>query len=109
MRKFLKAAIYLSLLAFLIPQVVAQATASGTVLGTISDPSQAVVNGAKVTIASVSTGAERTTVTSSEGSYRFDLLPAGTYKLTVEGSGFSTVTVPTVCPAGIVSVPLVAL
>jgi hypothetical protein len=92
MRKFLKAAIYLSLLAFLIPQVVAQATASGTVLGTISDPSQAVVNGAKVTIASVSTGAERTTVTSSEGSYRFDLLPAGTYKLTVEGSGFSTAT-----------------
>jgi hypothetical protein len=93
MRKLLAAAIYLSLVVFLVPQaVMAQATASGTVLGTISDPSQAVVNGSKVTITSVSTGTARTTVTNNEGSYRFDLLPAGAYKLTVEGSGFSTAT-----------------
>lgn len=86
------AAIYLLLVAFLVPRAVtAQATASGTVLGTVSDPSQAVVPGAHVTITSVSTGTERTTVTNNEGTYRFDLLPAGSYKISVESAGFSTV------------------
>jgi hypothetical protein len=94
MSKFLKAAIYLFLpLGLLVPRaVIAQATASGTVLGTISDPSQAVVAGAHVTITSVATGTERTTLTNNEGNYRFDLLPAGAYKLTFEGTGFSTAT-----------------
>ena len=90
MRKFLKAALYVFLLVLLAPiAVLAQATASGTVLGTVSDPSQAVVTGAHVTITSVATGTERTTLTNSEGSYRFDLLPAGAYKLKIEASGFS--------------------
>jgi hypothetical protein len=48
------------------------------------------VTGAHVTITSVATGTARTTVTNNVGSYRFDLLSAGAYKLTVEGSGFST-------------------
>jgi Carboxypeptidase regulatory-like domain/TonB dependent receptor-like, beta-barrel len=81
----------LCLLAFLFPRsAMTQATASGTVLGTVSDPSQAVITGAKVTITSVSTATARTTLTNNEGSYRFDLLPAGSYKLVVEGSGFSS-------------------
>jgi hypothetical protein len=91
MRRYSRAAIYLFLLVLLAPGVVkAQATASGTVVGTVSDPSQAVVTGAHVTITSVATGTARTTVTNNVGSYRFDLLSAGAYKLTVEGSGFST-------------------
>jgi hypothetical protein len=93
MRKFFEPAIYLFLLALLAPMaILAQATASGTVLGTISDPSQAVVSGAHVTILNAANGAERTTVTNNEGSYRFDLLAAGAYKLTFEGAGFSTAT-----------------
>src|SRR5260370_13682102 len=72
--------------------VVEQATATGPVVGTLTDPSQAVIDGAHVTITSVSTGTERTTVTNNAGSYRFDLLPAGAYKLSVQGSGFSTAT-----------------
>ncbi len=91
MKMHSRAVIYLFLLVFLAPGfAMAQATASGTVLGTVSDPSQAVITGAHVTITSVSTGAERTTVTNNVGSYRFDLLPAGTYKVTVEGAGFTT-------------------
>ncbi len=70
----------------------AQATASGSLQGTVSDPSQAVVSGAEVTIVSLSTDAKRTTTTNSSGGYRFDLLSAGNYKLTVAGTGFSTVT-----------------
>ena len=93
MRKYSTAAVYLFLLALLLPRaIMSQATASGTILGTISDPSQAVVSGAKVTITSNATGTARTVVTNSEGSYRFDLLPAGAYKLTIEGSGFATTT-----------------
>ncbi len=70
--------------------LLAQATASGAVTGTVSDPSQAVIAGAQVTIVSASTDEKRTTTTNSAGSYRFDLLQAGSYKLTVTSTGFST-------------------
>ncbi len=72
--------------------LLAQATASGAVTGAITDPSQAVINGASVTIVSLSTDAKRTTITNTSGGYRFDLLSAGSYKLTVSSTGFSTVT-----------------
>ena len=91
MKKITYAAIYLFLVALMAPNAVfGQATASGTLLGTISDPSQAVINGAEVSITSVSTGAARTMVTNNAGSYRFDLLSAGAYKLTVKANGFTT-------------------
>jgi outer membrane receptor protein involved in Fe transport len=91
MKKFTLAAIYLLVIALVAPRAItAQATASGTVLGTISDSSQAVVTGAEVSITSVSTGAARTVVTNNLGGYRFDLLSAGAYKLTVKSTGFST-------------------
>ena len=62
MKMFTRAAIYSFLILLLAPRaMMGQATASGTVLGTISDPSQAVVNGAKVTITSDTTGTARTT------------------------------------------------
>ncbi len=91
MKKITYAAIYLLLTVLLTPGIVmAQATASGTVSGTISDTSQAVVNGADVTITSPASGATRTMVTNNLGTYRFDLLPAGAYKLTVKANGFTT-------------------
>jgi len=91
MKKITYAAIYLFLVALMAPNAVfGQATASGTLLGTISDPSQAVINGAEVSITSVSTGTSRTMVTNNAGNYRFDLLQAGAYKLTVKANGFTT-------------------
>jgi outer membrane receptor protein involved in Fe transport len=91
MKKIIYAAIYLSLIVLLAPKsVLAQATASGTVQGTISDSSQAVVNGAEVTITSTTSGTTRSLVTNNLGTYRFDLLPAGGYKLTVKANGFTT-------------------
>jgi outer membrane receptor protein involved in Fe transport len=71
-------------------RLLAQATASGAVTGTVSDPSQAVVNGAEISIVNAATDATRTTTTNNSGSYRFDLLQAGNYKLTVKSTGFST-------------------
>jgi len=73
-------------------RMLAQATASGSVTGTVSDASSAVVNGAVVTIVSSATDEKRTTTSNTAGSFRFDMLQAGSYRLTVSSTGFSSVT-----------------
>ncbi len=91
MRKYVHVALLLILFMTMKPtRILAQATASGTVLGTVSDSSQAVISGAQVIITSLSTGAKRSMVTNNSGSYRFDLLSAGHYALTITSPGFST-------------------
>jgi outer membrane receptor protein involved in Fe transport len=65
----------------------AQTTAS--LRGTVADQSGGVVPGAKVTLTNTGTGISHTTTTKSDGTYLFDLLQVGTYKLTVEKQGFS--------------------
>ncbi len=57
--------------------------------GTVTDQSGAVVPDAKVTLTNTGTGIARTTTTGSDGSYLFDLVQVGTYKLTVDKPGFS--------------------
>ncbi|MGA7564529.1 MAG: carboxypeptidase-like regulatory domain-containing protein, partial [Terriglobales bacterium] len=44
-------------------------TFRGTILGSVTDPSGAVVAGASVKVRNVATGLERTTTTSADGSY----------------------------------------
>src|SRR5437016_372639 len=68
----------------------AQATASATLQGTVTDKSGAVVPGADVRINSADTGLTRSTTTGSMGTYRFDLLPAGTYEVRISSKGFAT-------------------
>src|SRR5882672_5859764 len=65
-------------------------TFRGTILGTVTDPTGAVVAGAQVKVRNASTGLERATVTSSDGSYSTPELPIGTYDVTVTQSGFQT-------------------
>ena len=65
-------------------------TFRGTVLGSVTDPQGAVIAGAKVTVRNVNTGLERTTQTSTDGSYAVPELPVGTYTVTVSQSGFQT-------------------
>src|SRR5882762_666382 len=65
-------------------------TFRGTILGTVTDPSGAVVAGAAVKVKNVATGLERTTVTSADGSYAVPELPIGTYSVTVSQTGFQT-------------------
>ena len=65
-------------------------TFRGTILGTITDPSGAVVAGAKVTAKNTGTGLERSTETSGDGSYSIPELPIGTYNVTVTQQGFQT-------------------
>ena len=53
-----------------------QATATGTLQGTVSDQSGAVVSGAEVVATFKATGVTRNTTTSETGAYRFDFVPA---------------------------------
>jgi hypothetical protein len=74
----------------LTPAVWAQAV--GAIGGTITDPAGAVVPSVKVTATDVATSASRTTVTSGSGTYFLNSLSVGTYILTVEATGFKSVT-----------------
>jgi hypothetical protein len=61
-----------------------------TLAGVVSDPSGALVNGAKVTLKDAVSGSERQTTTNSDGFYTFASVPVGSYELTVEAQGFQT-------------------
>src|SRR5579859_1998131 len=79
----------LSLLILLLAATaLAQTTAS--IQGTVSDQSGAAIVGAKVTVKNTALGIERTTQTSSTGSYEVPALPPGNYTVQVEQTGFET-------------------
>jgi Carboxypeptidase regulatory-like domain/TonB-dependent Receptor Plug Domain len=76
--------------------VVSQTSATGALTGTLKDASGAVVPNATVTATNNGTGQVRTTATDSDGSYKFELLFPGDYKLRFEASGFTTSEAPSV-------------
>jgi hypothetical protein len=65
----------------------------GAIAGTVTDPSGAVIVGAKITATSAGTGATSTVESSSAGTYHFPSIPLGTYTLSVTAPGFSPATV----------------
>jgi len=67
----------------------AQSIGSGTISGTVSDPSGAVIAGAKVELHNVVTGYAQSEVTDSNGAFRFNSVPMNNYRLTVSAPGFS--------------------
>src|SRR5882724_4205074 len=69
----------------------AQATASATIQGTVTDHSGAVVTGAQVVAKNKGTDVSRTTSTSDTGYYQFELLPVGTYTVTISKTGFASI------------------
>ena len=70
-------------------QILAQSGATGTIVGTVTDTSGAVVPNAKVSIASVATNVGQDTVTSAAGTYSVPSLLPGSYRVTVASAGFS--------------------
>jgi outer membrane receptor protein involved in Fe transport len=72
--------------------VAAAQTSRGTVSGIISDPTGAVIPGATVTLTNKETTVTRTTVTNSEGVYRFDAVNLGTYEIKITANSFGAVT-----------------
>jgi hypothetical protein len=65
----------------------AQTTSTG-ILGTVTDPTGAVVPDARVTLVRVATGEKRTATTTSSGDYSFPLIEIGEYSVAVEVPGF---------------------
>ena len=63
-------------------------TATGSVAGSVKDPSGAVVSGASVKLINVATNESRETKSNNLGYYSFPLTPPAVYRLEVEASGF---------------------
>ena len=61
---------------------------TGSILGTVSDATGAVVPGAKITVTNVRTGVGVESVTDSVGNYQFNFLAPGAYKVEAEAAGF---------------------
>jgi Carboxypeptidase regulatory-like domain len=78
-------------------------TATGTIQGTLTDPSGAVVEGAKVTITNKDTGQSNTVATSSAGAYNSGTLVPGNYSVRAEAAGFKTVEQGVIVKVGVVS------
>ena len=62
--------------------------ATGQIVGTITDPSGAVLSDARVTVTNLATKATRETTTNGEGYFQILALPIGTYQVTAERQGF---------------------
>ncbi|MGH9757854.1 MAG: carboxypeptidase-like regulatory domain-containing protein, partial [Candidatus Acidiferrales bacterium] len=62
----------------------------GSISGTVTDQSGAVISGAKVTLLNEATGVTQKTVTSAAGLYSFISLNPGSYKVTAAQTGFSS-------------------
>jgi hypothetical protein len=69
-------------------EAAAQTSTTGDLTGVVSDPTGAVVPNVKVDLRDVQKGGARETKTSDAGVYRFSLLPAGTYEVDIDASGF---------------------
>ena len=74
----------------LVAPVLQAQSISGSIVGTVVDPSGLAIVGADVTLTQVETGAERKAQTNELGDFVFGTLLAGQYDLVVEFSGFKT-------------------
>jgi len=84
--------LFLAMTALVLSSMASGQENQGAIAGNVTDPSGALVAGAKLTAKSEQTGAVYETVTSSAGAYRFPNVNIGTYDLTVSASGFKTTT-----------------
>jgi hypothetical protein len=77
-----------------VASAIAQVGGTGTIQGTVTDPSGGVVAGASVTATNVATGVETARKTSDAGVFVLPLLTAGEYSVTVKATGFENLTQP---------------
>src|SRR5262245_23707782 len=86
----------LTLLFLLTPLFVLAQSTDGTITGRITDPSKAVIGGAKVTLINSNTNLMSTFVTEKDGSFFFSNVQPGNYRVEVEKQGFRSVIKPAV-------------
>src|ERR1700733_4779262 len=102
--KLIRFAIFITYVLLAATPLRAQSTvATGNVQGTLSDPSGAVVEGAKITIKNKDTGNTVSTVTSSAGTYNSGTLVPGNYSVRADAAGFKSVEQGVIVRVGVVS------
>jgi Carboxypeptidase regulatory-like domain/TonB dependent receptor/TonB-dependent Receptor Plug Domain len=88
--RYCSSLLILFLTVFLLSSVAPAQSTTSTIQGTVKDPNGAAIAGAAVKVSESTRASERSTTTDAEGFYRITALPAGTYTLTVSGTGFAT-------------------
>jgi hypothetical protein len=73
---------------------------TGTIQGTVKDPSGAVVSSAAITATNTATGLKRTATSNASGGYTITSLPPGSYTIDVTASGFAPTKQTTVLTVG---------
>ncbi len=68
--------------------VIASAATTGSISGTVMDPSGGVIPGVALSVTNPATGVQNKTMTDSKGFYSFPSLPVGHYDLKLEAKGF---------------------
>jgi len=81
--------LFLLSILFLLAAVPGFGQAAGDISGTVTDPSGAVVPGARIVLRNLDTNAERTESSNSSGLYSFTNLQPGSYSITATAAGFS--------------------
>src|SRR5580693_2902484 len=85
------------------PLLAQSTTATGSIQGTLTDPSGAVVEGAKITITNKDTAQAVKVASSSAGAYNSGALVPGNYSVRAEAAGFKTVEEGVIVKVGVVS------
>jgi Carboxypeptidase regulatory-like domain len=74
---------------------------AGQLSGKVTDASGNAVANVTVTATNLDTGQARTATTGTDGTYNFDQLPSGNYRVKFEAAGFNTVEIPSTTVSGI--------
>jgi hypothetical protein len=109
MKRYLAVVVCLALCLLAAATATAQSLISGNIQGTVTDPSDAVVAGASVTLKSLDTGTTQDVTTTDTGLFRFALLKPGRYSVTVKQAGFGTIEQPVTVAVGQTSITNVKL
>ncbi len=80
----------IALLCLLLPALIYGQSTFGTILGSVTDESGAVIPGAKIVITNQGENTTRELVTDAQGNFEAQNLKAGVYSITAENAGFKT-------------------
>jgi len=91
---------FAGLLVFSLPLLAQTTAGTGSIVGTVTDPSGAVLRDARVAITNTATGQVISTATNSSGAYNSGALVPGSYKVQITAKGFSSVSLPVTVQVG---------
>lgn len=91
LRKLASFAVFVSLALFCFSGTLSAQQVFGSIVGTVTDPTGAAVNGAKVTITDIAKGTKFDVTTNESGNYTKGQLIPGQYQVAIEASGFTKI------------------